>query len=350
MANVVILGAGMMGTAISMPLADNGHRVHLVGTHLDTDIIEEIHQNRYHPKLRIHVADNVYPFTYLGLDQAMQDVDLVILGVNSLGISWAAEKLAALLPPGTPVVAVTKGLAGDGEKLHLLPDVFLAGLPTNIQSSVHLAAIGGPSIAGELAARRHTSIVLAGREAAHLDEIAALLRTAYYHIRTSTDMVGVEISVALKNLYALAIGMIQGLLEVKGIAENDARMHNLAASIFAQGLWETAYLVQTMGGVLSNVYSLPGAGDLYVTSVAGRNVRMGRLLGLGIDYNAAKEQYLPNDTVEGAELAFAIGETIERMIEHGKLPGNRLPLMRMLFRTIRHAEAVEIPWDEFFLS
>ena len=94
MANVVILGAGMMGTAISMPLADNGHRVHLVGTHLDTDIIEEIHQNRYHPKLRTHVADNVYPFTYLGLDKAMQKKNDVFLEkrLESLIFSFKTNK------------------------------------------------------------------------------------------------------------------------------------------------------------------------------------------------------------------------------------------------------------------
>ncbi|NIS79238.1 MAG: glycerol-3-phosphate dehydrogenase [Anaerolineales bacterium] len=348
MANIVILGAGVMGTAISTPLADNGHRVHLVGTHLDTDIIEEIHQNRFHPKLRTPVANDVHPFTHLDLDLAMQDVDLVILGVNSLGISWAAEQLSTVLPPETPVVAVTKGLAGDGEKLHLLPDVFRSGLPADIQPSVQVAAIGGPSIAGELAVRRHTSIVLTGRDEEHLDKIAALFRTPYYHIWTSTDMVGVEVCVALKNLYALAIGMVRGLLELEGLANNDAAMHNLAAAIFAQGLWESAFLVQLMGGELSNVYSLAGAGDLFVTSVAGRNVRMGRLLGLGEKYKKAKEQHFPDDTVEGAELAIAIGDTIEHMLDRGKLETKHIPLMRKMIHIIRDEEAIEIPWDDFF--
>jgi glycerol-3-phosphate dehydrogenase (NAD(P)+) len=350
MANIVILGAGMMGTAISTPLADNGHSIHLVGTHLDTDIIEEIHESRLHPKLRTRVGESVIPYSHLNLEQAMRGVDLVILGINSLGITWAAEQLEHSLPIDCPVIAVTKGLAGDGERLHLLPDVFRATLPENIRHSLQIAAIGGPSIARELAIRRHTSIILTGCDQELLHQLAGLLRTPYYHVWTSTDMVGVEVCVALKNLYSLAVGTVQGILEVEGSHEIDGAMHNLAAAIFAQGLYETAHVVQTMGGDISSVYSLPGAGDLYVTCMGGRNVRMGRWLGLGMGYSEAKERYLPDDTLEGAELIFAIGDTIQAMIESGELDRLRLPLLRTMISIIRQGEPVEIPWDDFFNS
>jgi len=78
MANIVILGAGLMGTAISVPLSDNGHRVRLVGTHLDSDIIEEIHETRVHPRLRTRVADSLEPYTWDRLGEAMEGVDLVV--------------------------------------------------------------------------------------------------------------------------------------------------------------------------------------------------------------------------------------------------------------------------------
>ncbi len=175
-----------------------------------------------------------------------------------------------------------------------------------------------------------------------------MMRTPYYHIWTSTDVVGVEVSVALKNLYTLAVGSVQGLLEVEGIAENDAVMHNLAAALFAQALWETSYMVEFMGGVHSNVYSLPGAGDLYVTSQGGRNTRMGRLLGLGMSYEEAKAAYLPEDTIEGADLAFAIGPTVEAMVERGELDRSRIPLMLRIFDILCHGTQVEYPWEEFF--
>jgi glycerol-3-phosphate dehydrogenase (NAD(P)+) len=211
-----------------------------------------------------------------------------------------------------------------------------------------LAAIGGPSIAGELAARRHTCVVFTGPDEALLDRLAGLLRTPYYHVWTTTDMVGVEVCVALKNVYALAVGLVGGLLEKEGIADNGAVMHNLAAALFAQGLSEISYLVEYMGGQQRSVYTLPGAGDQYVTSMGGRNGRMGRWLGLGLRYSEAKTRYMPDDTIEGAELATAIGPTLEAMVDQGKLDGTALPLLRTMIDIVCHDAPVRIPWDDFF--
>ena len=118
-----------MGSAFTIPLAENGHGVHLVGTHLDGDIIEEIHDSYTHPRLKSRLVETVLPYTWDRLDEAMVDADLVVLGVNSLGINWAADMLGPLLPPSVPVLALTKGLAGDGQQLSILPEVFRRGLP-----------------------------------------------------------------------------------------------------------------------------------------------------------------------------------------------------------------------------
>ena len=348
MANVVILGAGLMGTALSVPLADNGHAVRLVGTHLDGDIIEEIHESRTHPKLRVRVADGVEPYTYDRLAEAMRGADLVVLGVNSRGVNWAAAMLGPLLPPSVPILAVTKGLAGDERGLHILPDVLRAGLPGGVREAVRISAIGGPSIAGELAARRHTCVVFTGPDQALLDRLAGLLRTPYYHVWTSTDLVGVEVCVALKNVYSLAVGLVHGLLEKEGTAGNGAVMHNLAAALFAQGLWEMATMVDHMGGQQRSVFTLPGAGDQYVTSMGGRNGRMGRWLGLGMSYSQAKARYMADETIEGAELALAIGPTLEALVERGELDGAALPLLRTMVAIVCRDAPLAIPWDEFF--
>jgi glycerol-3-phosphate dehydrogenase (NAD(P)+) len=350
MTRIVVLGAGMMGTAITTPLAEKNNDVRLVGTHLDSDIIEEIHERHFHPRLRSHVNINVKPYTFLGLKQAMEGAELVILGVNSQGVDWAAEMLGPVLPPDVPIVMVTKGLAGDGQRLLLLPEVFRNGLPAHSRDQVQVAAIGGPSIAGELAAQRHTCIVLTGTNQELLDRLAKTLRTPYYHVWTSTDMVGVEVCVALKNLYSLAVGSIQGLLEKEGVADSGAVMHNLAAALFAQGAWEMAYLLEHMGGSLSSIHSLPGVGDLYVTSQGGRNTRMGRLLGLGMRYQDAKASHMPEDTIEGADLALAIGPTVLNLVEQGQLAKNALPLMLRMIDVICNDALVRFPWDDFFTS
>jgi glycerol-3-phosphate dehydrogenase (NAD(P)+) len=350
MARIVVLGAGMMGTAVTIPLADNGHDVQLVGTHLDSDIIEEIHESRTHPKLHSPIPESIVPYTCVQLDEAMQGADLVILGVNSLGVQWAADMLGPLLGEDVPIVAVTKGLAGDGRTLRILLDVLRDGLPRRYREKVKMAAIGGPSIAGELAARRHTCIILTGRDQTLLDMVAGLLRTPYYHIWTSTDVIGVEVCVAMKNLYSLGVGLVQGLLEAEGTVNDGDAMHNLAAAIFAQGLSEISYLVRFMGGGLESVYTLPGAGDLYVTCQGGRNSRMGRLLGLGKRYSEAKSKDMPDDTVEGAELALAIGPTIEALIDRGEIDGAALPLLLAVIDIVCRDAPAQIPWDNFFCT
>lgn len=348
MANIVILGAGLMGSAFSVPLSDNGHSVRLVGTHLDGDIIEEIHESHVHPRLRSRLADTVQPYTWDRLAEAMAGADLVVLGVNSLGINWAAEQLGPLLSAEIPVIALTKGLVGDGRQLSILPEVFRAGLPATCRDQIRLNAIGGPSIAGELAERRHTGVVITGPDVVLLEQLAGMLRTPYYHVWTSADMIGVEVCVAMKNIYALAVGLVIGLLEKEGTAPNGAVMYNLAAAIFAQGLSEIAYLVATMGGRPRSVYTLPGAGDLYVTAQGGRNCRMGRLLGLGLPYSQAKAEHMPEETIEGAQLAQAIGPTVEAMIARGELAGSVLPLLQTMINIVCHDAPVAIPWEAFF--
>ncbi len=350
MANVVILGAGLMGSAFSTPLADNGHAVRLVGTHLDDAEIEELHDSGVHPRLRVKLPAGVTPYTYDRLGEAMADVDLVVVGVNSLGVEWASYMLGQVLAPHTPVLMLTKGLEGDGARLHLLPDILRGGLPATLQPHVQIAAIGGPSIAGELAVRRHTSVVITGRDQSLLDRLAALLRTPYYHVWTNTDFVGVEVSVAMKNVYALAVGIVGGLLEKEGVGDDGYVMHNLAAAIFAQGLSEIAYMVDVMGGQHATVLALPGAGDLYVTSMGGRNGRMGRWLGLGHHYIDAKRKYMAAETIEGAELALAIGPTVESMVANGALDGRRLPLLRTMIQVVCNDAVARIPWDDFFAA
>jgi glycerol-3-phosphate dehydrogenase (NAD(P)+) len=256
--------------------------------------------------------------------------------------------LADKLPPGVPLLFLTKGLAGRDGALEVLPHRLRRALPPELQATVKLAAVGGPSIAGELAANRHTCVVVTGNDAALLDKLAGMLRTPYYHVWPTTDMIGVEVCVAMKNLYALAVGCVGGLLARDGVADNEAVMFNLAAGLFAQGLWETAYLVDQMGGQRRSVFTLPGAGDLYVTSMGGRNQKMGGYLGRGIPFSQAKAQYMADITVEGAQLAQAIGPTVEQMVAAGKLDPASVPLMLTMIDIVCHDAPVEFPWDKFF--
>ncbi len=348
MVRIAVLGAGVMGTALTFPLADNGHDVRLVGTHLDDAIIAHCRTDGVHPRLNRALAPGVRPFQLAELAEALDGVDLVALGVNSRGVRWAAQTLAPYLKPGLPVIMVTKGLhAADNGDLSIFPDLFSAELPAVLRESVPVAAIGGPSIAGELAARRQTCVVFTSRDAELLARLGPWFATDYYHIWTSTDIIGVEVCVALKNIYALGVGFVAGVLEQAGGPQGNAMMHNYAAALFAQGLSETAQLVQLLGGGIETVFSLPGAGDLYVTCQGGRNSRMGRLLGMGVDPEEAADQ-LAGETVEGVEASITIAPAVEKLIARGVLAQDALPLLRQIYAVSVKGQPLEAIFERFF--
>ncbi len=352
MAIITVVGAGVMGTALTFPASDNGHTVRLVGTHLDVDIIEQCQQKHYHPGLKRHIPESVTSYQHTDVGEAMQGADVVIVGVNSRGVHWAAEAIGPHLVPGQWLFMVTKGLEpSEGESaIAILPDVLRAHLPADIRDKVEYAAVGGPSIAGELAARHHTSVVFVSRNPDILPTLRDYFLTDYYHIFTSTDMIGVEVCVALKNPFAFAVGLANGLIEAAEKEAPDvagAKMHNYAAAVFAQGLAETAYLVEKMGGGMETVFTLPGAGDLYVTTQGGRNSRFGRLIGLGLSYSDAVEE-MPGVTVEGVDAIIAIGPTLDNMIANGDLHADRLPLMRRLYTILTKHDDVTFDFNSFF--
>src|SRR5436190_5319217 len=106
---VSILGSGIMCTARSFPLADNGHEVRLVGTHLDRDIIDSIKETGVHPNLDLKVPETVRAYQLEEAEEAFDGGEIAISGVNSFGVHWAGEQFASLLKPGMMVIAVTKG-------------------------------------------------------------------------------------------------------------------------------------------------------------------------------------------------------------------------------------------------
>jgi glycerol-3-phosphate dehydrogenase (NAD(P)+) len=347
MANVTIVGAGFMGTALAWPLSDNGHRVRLVGTHLDAEIIASCLEKRYHPRLRRTLPDGVQPYYVEQVAEALQGADLIVSGVNSMGVHWIGRTLAPLLWPGATVIAVTKGLeATQGGELRILPDILRNELPETLRDQVTLAAIGGPCIAGELAGRRQTCVVFASQDREALERLRSMFRTNYYHIWLSTDVIGVEVCAALKNAYTLAVGLASGILECAGgVDEAGAWMHNLAAALFGVSNAEMSQLVALLGGDPNKVPSLPGAGDEYVTCAGGRTVRMGRLLGKGLTYSQAVIE-MAGETLEGAWVVGEVSRVLPDWEARGLIRPRDLPLIRLLGRVITQEAPLEIPFDD----
>ena len=174
MAIVTVIGAGVMGTALTVPLADNGHTVRLVGARFDTDIIRRCKQDRYHPHLHHSIPEQGTPYNYHEIALAMAHADVILLAVNSQGLEWAADAILPHLQPGMTLLLATKGLKSlDGESLLVPSDVLAEKLPPNIRQQINYGAIGGPSIAAELADRHDTNVVFVSRNGAILPQLQA---------------------------------------------------------------------------------------------------------------------------------------------------------------------------------
>ncbi|MBN1218191.1 MAG: glycerol-3-phosphate dehydrogenase [Anaerolineae bacterium] len=349
MANIAIVGAGFMGTAVAYPLADNGHTVRLVGTHLDNEIIESCQQRHFHPKLKRELPPGVKSYFVDDLAEALASVEIIVSGVNSLGVHWFGQTIGPHLKPGQLIIAITKGLeaAANGD-LRILPDVLADELPENIRDQVKLAAVGGPCIAGELAGRRQTCVVYGSRDAETVERLAAIFRTSYYHIWTTLDLVGLEVCAALKNAYAMGVGIANGLLEKSGGPDAAGTyMHNLAAGIFGQACTEMSHALQLIGGTPAFAYGLPGAGDLYVTCMGGRTVRLGRLLGMGHTLTEATEM-MAGETLESVEIIRTMGAALPNLSARGLVDLKNFPLIQTLADIVIREQRVNLPLNIFF--
>ena len=348
MSTIVILGSGVMGSALAIPLAENGHEVRLVGTHLDRRIIDEIRASGVHPGLGRALPASVRAFQLEELETAFADAEVVVSGVNSFGVRWAGERLAPLLQPEQLVIAIAKGVDADEQgNLRILPEVLADPVAPDLRERVRWAAIVGPSIAGEVAARRDTCVVFCGNHQEALDRLAGTFRTDWYHVWTSTDLVGAEVCAAAKNCYALGVGLAEGELERRGEAESIDRAHNYEAALFAQGAAEMREWVALLGGRPQTPSWLPGVGDMYVTSTGGRNVRVGGLLGAGLGFTEAAAR-LDNPTLEGAAAIKVFGSALSKLTERGIVAEEDFPLMRHLYEVVGLERPLNLPWSRFF--
>lgn len=348
MSTVTILGAGVMGSSMCLPLRDRGHAVRLVGTHLDTGIIDSVRATGRHPKLNVKLPDGVMASQHGDFATALgSDTDLVLLGISSAGIAWAIDRLCETLKAPVPIVMITKGMHPEAKRLTALPDRVAAEVRRRTGMDLTIAAIGGPCIAGELAVRRHTGTVITAHDLPFAQQLCDMLETDYYHPRLSADVIGVEICAAFKNFFAIGVGWAAGHLEKMAATENRAFNHNAAAIIFDQAIRELMVLVVAHGGTEQSVWGMPGAGDLYVTAQAGRNSRLGNNLGRGLTYSQTKNGPMKDDTIEGAELGVTVATTLRAMMKDGTLDEKALPLTTALLDALTKDSALDIPWAAF---
>jgi glycerol-3-phosphate dehydrogenase (NAD(P)+) len=243
---------------------------------------------------------------------------------------------------------VSKGLVCENGSLGTLPDLFVSALPEPARRHIDgPVTIGGPCIAGELARRVETCVVLGSRSESILERVASMLSCPYYHVWTSTDLVGVAFCAALKNAYAMGMAFASGLHERIGGKHGSVAMHNYEAAVFAESVHEMMRLAVLFGAEPKTVYGLAGVGDLHVTCNGGRTGRFGRLLGLGLSPRAA-EQQMEGATLECLEILAAVRAVLPELERAGKLRPGELPLFRHMAAVALDGEPIATPFEAFF--
>lgn len=340
MAKITIIGAGVMGSTITFPACDNGHDVHLIGTLYDREIIERLRKDNFHIALKKYLPDGISYYQTEDTEETLKGSDLIVAGISSFGVEWFLNDIIKLIPSGIPVLLVTKGLKslGNGEVCSFV-DYFTDACDKRIE----FCAIGGPCISYELAARHNTFIGICGYNNETLQKIKSLLNTSYYHISTTTDVGGLELASAIKNIYALAVAMSTGVAEAaEGIG---CRPHyNAQSGLFAQSIREMKIIIKSFGGSSDNL--VYGVSDLYITVESGRNREVGVLLGRGHTIDEVLEK-LKGMTLESTSAVKALSEAIYEKHKKGEFDLESVPLFMHVNELMSGKKTVDIPWDKF---
>lgn len=344
MKTITIIGAGMMGSALAFPARENGNEVRLVGTHLDREIIDNCKKTNRHLKFNKDFPDGIKYYQIEEVEKAIDGADFIICGVSSFGVDWLRDEILPILHENVPVISVTKGLMNteDGTLLTYL-DIWQAKLD-ELGKSIPLNAIGGPCTSYELVAHDQTEVSFCGKDMSVLRMIKSAMATDYYHVSLSTDIVGVESAVALKNGYALGIALTIGLNQKAfGI---DSELHfNSQAAVFGQAVREMYKLLKMQGADDFDNLVL-GAGDLYVTVYGGRTRLVGILLGRGLDIDEAKAE-LKGVTLESLVVAERVAKAVKVRAEKGLVNAEDFPLLMHIDEIITQKKEVNIPWEAF---
>jgi glycerol-3-phosphate dehydrogenase (NAD(P)+) len=297
---VTVFGAGTMGTAMAMHLARTGHATTLWASPFDAGVLPALRDERRHPALPEHLPDSVRVMGPDELSTAGRGADVAVMGAHSAGARPLARMVMEGCGPLPTVVAVAKGLeAASGKRMS---EVYAEEVRHQ-----RVVAIGGPCLAPELAQGLPTAAVFASVEVRTATEAAAAFRSASFHVAVTADLIGMEYCAVLKNIAAIGIGILDGL--VRGTA---FEYRNAKAALFTQAIHELGRVVVALGGEEGTVTGLAGIGDTLVTAIGGRNRLFGEMLGQGVRPEDALEDLRARGmTVEGWDAALGVRHLLD---------------------------------------
>ncbi len=315
MKKIGVLGAGSWGTALAILLANNGHDVSLWSKMKDElDMLEE------HREHRDRLPGTILPDSIRierELEPLCTDKDLVVQAVASPFVRGVAGEAAPFVAKGQVIVNVAKGI--ESHTLMTLSDILKEVLP---QSNV--AVMSGPSHAEETVKGVPTTVVVGAADEGTAKYIQDIFMNDRFRVYTSPDVIGIELGAALKNVIALAAGVVDGM----GYGDNSR------AAIITRGIAEISRLGMAMGGKRETFAGLSGVGDLIVTCTSqhSRNHNAGYLIGQGLTAKEAMAKV--NQVVEGVYSA-------EAALELGKKHGVAMPIVEQMNEILFHGKGVD---------
>lgn len=311
---ITVLGSGGWGTALSLLLLDNGNDVTL-WSFLEKEA-EVLRETRENPMLKgVSLPEELQITTSMDV---LKDSELVVMATPSFAVRETARKAAPLLREDAVVVSVAKGIEKDTALC----------LTQIIEEELHgkgrVVALSGPSHAEEVGRRVPTGVVAASEDQAAAELVQDVFMSPRFRVYTNSDVLGVELGAALKNVLALCCGISDGM----GLGDNTK------ALLMTRGMTEMARLGVALGGKKETFAGLSGMGDLIVTctSMHSRNRRCGILIGQGKGVQEAMKEV--GATVEGYYAALSAHQLAEKA-------GVEMPICQCAYRVLYEGENVQ---------
>ncbi|MFI5061693.1 MAG: NAD(P)H-dependent glycerol-3-phosphate dehydrogenase [Actinomycetales bacterium] len=307
---VAVLGAGSWGTTFAKILADGGADVSLWARRPElAREINEVKRNSDYLE-GINLPRNIRATSRLG--EAIQDAEQVFISIPSQTLRSNLEAIAPFLGPSTVVVSLMKGVEkGTGLRMS---EVIAQGLPIELE---RIAVASGPNLALEIAREQPTAAVVSSVSLETAQAVAMAATNRYFRSFVNTDVIGTEFGGVLKNLIAVAIGIVDGV----GYGENTK------ASIITRGLVEMTDFAVAYGAEAVTLSGLAGLGDLIATceSSLSRNNTAGRLLGKGYSFTDVVKQM--NQTAEGLA-------SVAPILKLAEARGVEMPIVRQVSQVL----------------
>lgn len=345
MKKIGIIGAGSWGCALARHLYNNGNQI-TVWSVLEDEIrmLRECHEQK--EKLPGVILPDDMEFT-TDLQAAALDKDVLVLAVPSPFTRSTAAKMAPFIKDGQIIVNVAKGI--EEATLMTLSEIIGQEIP-----NADVAVLSGPSHAEEVGKGIPTTIVVGSRKKETAEFLQNLFMSREFRVYISSDIIGIELGAALKNVVALAAGMADGL----GYGDNTK------AALITRGIAEIARLGIHMGGRIETFYGLTGIGDLIVTcaSMHSRNRRAGILIGKGASMEEAMAQVkMVVEGVYSAKAGYALSlkyhvsmpiiEQVNEILFGGKPASEAVSELMLRDKKVENIDlrqlyqnSVEIPW------